>query len=227
MKNGHDPREQIAIPKGATQVDLRLTKHPVDTPRGRLHRLAATSIRAVDAIRRNVSLTSNDMARLRRFAHRGLEVVGEPRTHGGRVVAILCGGLDQVIFALTLVDVDTVAKLCEGLQLALIQLEAAENKIHELEGDLKRAQDDVRSARGDVNQLRTLLAKFHVKAAKKEADEFKDEKTCRRDITAEQKALLDDPNIEERIDDLDTELDVDRWDVDRWVVDVDVQANVP
>jgi len=227
MKNGHDPREQIAIPKGATQVDLRLTKHPVDTPRGRLHRMAATSIRAIDTIRRSVELDRDGLDKLRQFARRGLDVVGNPTTYGERTIAMLCGGLDQVIFVLTVMDVDTVAKLCEGLQLTLIQLEAAENKVRELENDLEIARRDVKSARGDVQQLRTLLAKLHARTAKKEAAEheanqFKDEKTCRRDITAEQKALLDDPNIEERIDDLDTELDVDRW-----VVDVDAQANAP
>ncbi|HEY8923828.1 MAG TPA: hypothetical protein VIU64_05555 [Polyangia bacterium] len=193
MKNGHDPTEQIAIPKGSTRVDLRLTKHPVDTPRGRLHRLAAVGVRAADEVRRSAAIDKEDLLRLRGVARRGLAILGRPATRGEHLVAQFCSGLDRTIFALTLLDVDAVAAICEGLILTLIQLEAAENKLREVDLELEKAKKDVKSARGDVTQLRALLARFHAKAAKKEAEEeeFKDEATKRRELTAEQKLLLD------------------------------------
>lgn len=201
MKNGSDPKGvQIAIPKGATKTDLRLTKHPADTPRGRLHRLAAVTIRAVDEVRQHAGISMDDMLWLRDLARRGLELVppydenGSPTTVGQQLVREFCHGLDSTIFALILLDADAVAKLCEGLTLTLVQLEVAENTIRDLQEKLDASRRDTKFARGDVEQLRTLLAAAHTAAAKKEADEFRDEPTRRQELPPEHKRVINDPD---------------------------------
>jgi len=203
MKNGSGPKGvQIAIPKGATKTDLRLTKHPADTPRGRLHRLAAATIRAVDEVRQHSGISRDDMLWLRDLARRGLALVppydedGSPTTVGQQLVREFCHGLDSTIFSLILLDVDAVAKLCEGLTLTLVQLEVAENTIRDLQAKLEASRQDTRSARSDVEQLRTLLAAAHTSAAKKEAetDEFRDEPTRRQEVPPEQLSVIHDPD---------------------------------
>lgn len=197
--NGRSAKEPIAIPKGATQTDLRLTRHPADTPRGRLHRLAATSVRAADEVKREAKLSKADMAKLRALARRGLALIGKPRTRGERVAAELCSGIDRAIFALTLLDVDAVIALCEGLTITLVQLEAAEHLIQDLETKLQRASREARVAHGDVNQLRTLLAKLHDETARREAKENEsssewNELTRRRHLTEDEKRTISDPD---------------------------------
>lgn len=190
-KSREDQEDMNEIPKGVTRTDLRLTRHPVDTPRARLHRLAATSLRAAGEVKSAAELDKDDMAELRELARRGLELLGNPTTRGEELVARFCSGLDRAIFAIMLLDVDSVVKLSEGLVLTLLQLEAAETKVRDLESCLRNADRDVENARGNVTQLRTLLAKFHTEAAKKEASEFEGLATNRRELTDDEKRVID------------------------------------
>lgn len=198
MKNGSGHQAQIAIPNGATQTDLRLTRHPANTPRAKLHRLAAVNVRAADELRRTVDLSQKHVEWLREFARRCAEAVKAPRDRGEYILSLLCKGLEEMTLVLTRVDLAAVTALCEGLTLTLVQLEAAENSMLELKAELARSQQDTRYARGDVTQLRTLLAAAHAEAAKKEAAEQEKENwgepTARRELTELEKQVIDDPD---------------------------------
>jgi len=197
--NGTANKSVTAIPKGATKTDLRLTRHPADTPRGRLHKLAVTSIRAVDELRRSVKLDKNDLVMLRTIALRAYKAVSHSGdvSAGASVIHHLCWGLDRALEVLA-ADIDVVG-LCEGLMLTLVQLEVAENTVHDLQVELEKAKQDTRYALGDVSQLRTLLAKLQVEearrmAAEHEADGFGPEETRRRELTDDEKMTIDDPD---------------------------------
>jgi hypothetical protein len=198
MSNEHSQWDDV-VPKGATKTDLRLTRQPADTPRGRLHRLASASTRAVAEVKRMVKIDKEAMTDLRELARRGLLLLDQPNRRGQRLIWRLCNGLDRAIFVLMMVDVDTVDKLSEGLTLTLMQLEAAENANRDMAAKLKAAEQDARTARADVAQLRTLLAQAHADAAKREAAEGErsgswNQPTRQTKLTAEQKRAIDDPD---------------------------------
>lgn len=178
MKNASDRPDHFAGPEQSTMTDLRLTKMPADTPRGRLHRLAVLGARAADELRQLSQFDNDAKLRLRDIARRGLSRIGKPRTRGERMIAVLCNGLDLSIYSLLTLDLDTVAAMSVGLTMTLVQLEAAENKMHEMAVDLEKAGRDLKSARNDVTQLRALLAKANNDQARKEAEAVEwDEKT--------------------------------------------------
>lgn len=197
MKNA-----QIAVPKGATKTDLRLTRQPADTPRGRLHRLAAVGVRAEQAARRTLELDKGDVVMLRALARRAYKIArgAAVGSVGALVVEHLCWGLDQALeFLAATADVD-VAALCDGLTRSLVQLEVAEGTIRDLQKELDGAEEDLRSARADVRQLRTLLASANDQAARKEAaekeavgDDWR-EATRRRELTEFEKRVIGDPD---------------------------------
>lgn len=177
MKDTDRP-DHFAGPERATMTDLRLTRSPADTPRGRLHRLAVTGARAVDELRGLAGFDKEVKLHLRDLARRGIELNGSPRTPGQRLLAALCVGVDLAIYSVMLLDLDMVDALCVGLTTSLVQLEAAENKMHDMAVDLEKARLDVRSARSDVTQLRTLLAQAQIDLARVEvATSEWDEKT--------------------------------------------------
>lgn len=197
MNNGRGRRDQLEAPSRATMTDLRLTRHPVDTPRGRLHRLATVSIRAVDEVRRASGLSKSDLDMLRSVAHRAYDAVlrSGDDSAGAHVVHHLCWGLDRAIEALALVAGIDVVSLCEGLTKTLVQLEVAENTIREQQTKLEEARQDTRYALADVTQLRTLLAAAHDQAARKEAAEnVWNEPTRRQELSGREKQVIDDPD---------------------------------
>lgn len=195
----NDQDDAVAVPRDFTKTDLRLTRAPADTPRGRLHRVASMSMRAVDEIKRVAKIDKGDLVKLRSLARRGLILLGKPTTRGERVLGRLYSSLDRTVFALTLIDVESITALCEGTMLTLVQLETAESALRVSEAKLKEAEHEVRVERAAVTQLRTLLAAANTQVAKWEATEFEATgswaiPTRQRVLTADEKRVLDDPD---------------------------------
>jgi hypothetical protein len=186
-----------AAAKGSTRTDLRLTRAPADTPRGRLHALAARGYRAAREARAAKKLDQDDMSKLRAFARRGVDKLRRDESRGARLVVYLCRGLDAAIGPLTLLDASDVVAVCEGLSLTLTELEVSENTIRKLKADLNNANQDVQLERSCSRQLRAQLAEMQNAVARREAsDERWNETTRKSEVTAEVRSILDDPEAQ-------------------------------
>lgn len=196
MSNERDPDPfAAAAAKGSTRTDLRLTRAPADTPRGRLHALAARGYRAAREARAAKRIDQDGMTRLRRLARRGISVLGRDESRGARLVAHLCHGVDATIGLLMMLDNVDVVELCEGLSLTLAELEVSENTIRKLKADLNNANQDVQLERSCSRQLRAQLAEMQNAVARREASEerWNDEATRKSEVPAEVKSILEDP----------------------------------
>lgn len=171
-------------PKGGTRTDLRLTRAPADTPRGRLHLAAMTGARAG---RRAASLVPDDAARLRDLARRGVEHLRLDPSRGARLVVHVCHGLDRALAALAPLSEVDVPAICEELTGTLVQLEAREDQIARLTKELA-------FERSLNEQLRASLAAEQVRSAAAlqdiPSDRF-DEPTRNSNLSLEDMAALD------------------------------------
>lgn len=171
-------------PKGHTLTDLRLTRAPADTPRGRLHHAAMAGARAA---RRAASLAPDDADRLQDLARRGVEKLRLDPSPGARLVVHVCYGLDRALAALAPLSSVDVPALCEELTGTLVQLEAREEQIAALQRKIDHLEQEATAARERNEQLQASLA-----AALQDvhADRF-DEPTRNSDLTLEDIAALD------------------------------------
>lgn len=191
----------VNTPSGTTRMDLRLTRAPADSRRARLHRAAALGSRVWRNTHRVLgTLDVGAMERLRALSQRGLGVLrGHPRlgeSEPARLLQHVCWGLDRVLSALIPLMDPGFATLCEELTRALVELEVAEERIQELQRDLKLARQDVAFERSHNEQLRASLAAEQVRstAALREVPaERWEEATRSRDLTDEEKRVIDDP----------------------------------
>ncbi len=151
--------------KGSTRTDLRLTRAPANTPRGRLHRLAALGVRLSEEAKQIANLTQEDMARLRQLGKRGIKKLWGRGDRGSRMITHLCDGLDRATGALALLDAADVKAISDGLTITLVQLEVAESTIGDLKRKLDEANRDLAMERGLNNNLRKSLAAEQVRMA--------------------------------------------------------------
>lgn len=158
-------REHPFMAKGSTRTDLRLTRSPANTPRSRLHNLAALGVRVGQEAKRITKLSREDMDRLRAIGRRGVELLKHDSSLRARLIVHICYGLDRVIASLTLLDSVDIVHICEGLSMSLIQLEVAENSLKEQTQELVQMQRDLKIERGFNAQLRASLAAEQVRAA--------------------------------------------------------------
>jgi len=196
MSNG----QNRATAKGSTRTDLRLTRAPADTPRGKLHQLAARCFRAGHEAKRLAKLDLDDVAKLRDFAKRGLIELEKDQSRGARMILYLCRGLEAALGPLALLDVASVVEIAEGLTTTLVQLEVAETTIRELQSMLVSAERDAQFERGQSTQLRALLSQAQGVIARHEASQQESEhwsadvRTRKHELTAEEKRVITDPD---------------------------------
>lgn len=189
----NDPRSSDAA-ASSTRTDLRLTRAPADTPRGRLHRLAARGVQASQEAKRVFGLSRDEVAGLRRLARRAHEAVHLDCSRGARLITHLAYGLDQALGALALLDPSAVGDVCDGVIVTLVQLEVAEAAIRGLRGELDEASRDLKFERDHVEQMRALLADAQARAAALLQDvpqERWSEETRKREVSLVERRTID------------------------------------
>lgn len=173
---------------GSTHTDLRLTRAPADTPRGKLHRAVAVAARRAREVNRAVA-RNPDLTALRELAQRGVDRLSGDESRGARLIVRVCLGLDQALSALIpLVEIDA-EKLCDELTGALVQLEAAENQVARLKDEVAVLTQGLAFERYHNQQLRSSLAAEQVRTAAAIADippERFDEPTRNRRLTLDE-----------------------------------------
>ena len=194
----HIPRE--------TQVDMRLTRAPADTPRGRLHRAASIGARAGREAARLLASIPPQAANMRTLAKLGAEraaqmLVARRGPDGGQfgayVVHTLYDGLDRMLGVLELFAQLDVTSLCDELTRTLVLLEVGEDRIAGLEAELADAQRDLAVERGLGEQARASLAAAQVRAmVRTEAAEQWDEPTRSRTMTDPELRVISDPDAQ-------------------------------
>lgn len=176
--------------KGHTRTDLRLTRAPADTPRGRLHQAAMIGARAT---RRAATLIPNDAAELQDLAQRGMKLLQHDTSRPTRLIVRVCQGLDQALTALAPLSEVDVPALCEELTGTLVQLEAREEQIAGLLRKMRDLEQEV-AIKGALNeQLRASLAAEQLRNEQLSnllQDRF-DEPTRNSNLTLEDMAALD------------------------------------
>jgi hypothetical protein len=185
------PSDRTAPAKGHTKTDLRLTRAPADTPRGRLHHAAMAGARAV---RRAAALTPGDADRLHALARRGVEHLRLDPSRGARLVVHVCHGLDRALAALAPLSEIDVAALCEELTVILVQLEAREEQIAVLLQKNRDLKQEAAFERAHNEQLRASLAAEQIRTAAALQDiphDRFDEPTRNSNLTMEDLAALD------------------------------------
>jgi len=190
----------------STRTDFRLTRAPVDTPRGRLHRLAALVNRgARQAVRLARQLEPAELGKMRAVAQQAARQAAQ-HLSGTRHAQFatflyqrLYDGLDQALGALELYLQLEVPSICEELTKTLVLLEAAETRSAELEIMLGSATRDLAFERGQNQQLRTSLAAQQVRLAVTEQDipsETFEEPTRNRELTDHERRVISDPDAQ-------------------------------
>lgn len=182
---------------GNTRIDMRLTRHPADTPRARLHRAASLGAQMAREVARMSLAGTAEAASLQRMARRCLRALGRDRSAGARFVVRLCGALDRSLSALAMVSDPGYAGLCDALTKTLVELEAAESTIDDLRAELRDARKMLALERSHNEQLRASLAAEQVRAAAALRDiprERWEEPTRSRTLTAGERVVIDDPD---------------------------------
>lgn len=152
--------------KGATRTDLFLTKTPRDTPRGRLHHLAAVGLRtAQEAFSTIGVIDQKALEKLRRFSQRGIAKLLGDGSFGAQVIKQLCHNLDLAAAMLSVLGSVDIVAVCDGLTITLVQLEVAENTIGRLKKENDTLSKELRLERDHNSQLRTMLAEEQVRVA--------------------------------------------------------------
>lgn len=159
------PQRPSAIAKGSTRTDLRLTRAPADTPRAKLHKLAAGAYRAVHEIGRAARLEPEAAEVARDIARRGLSLIADDGSRGARLVRRICDCLEDVASELVRWRKVPARELAEALTETLVQLEAAEVEVRDLRRELDDAHRGIAFERGHNEQLRRALATEQVRAA--------------------------------------------------------------
>lgn len=191
----------INTPSGTTRMDLRLTRAPADSRRARLHRAAAIGTRVWRGACHAVgSMDVEAMTRLQALSRRGLDVLrGHPRlgeSEPARLLQHVCWGLDRALSALIPLMDPGFATLCEELTQTLVELELAEERVQKLRRELELARQAAAFERSHNEQLRASLAAEQVRSAaalQEVPAERWEEATRTRDLTDEEKRVIDDP----------------------------------